>query len=424
MLQKVEDLKNVSSKEVLGYATGEHAKEIEELAKSLRGKRVLHINATPQGGGVAEILKSLIPYLRAFGVEAEWYAFDPAQAPSGFFGFTNRLHNALQGEPTEFYQEEWATYERVGQQVAAELDEIPHDVLVVHDPQPLPAARFLSYKLPRILFIHIDTVNPQKGAWGQVLPFVEEYDQVVFSNEEFVNSHISRERFRVFQPAIDPLAAKQRMVPQEEARSFLVPFGIPREGSLVVQVSRFDIWKNPSGVVEAFRIARQNCPGTKLALVGFQEAKDNPEATKVYERVKAMAQREKDIFLFFDPEVLAGSSIGEFTMMVQNAADVVVQNSIREGFGLTATEAMWKGKAVVGGPASGIQKQIIRGENGLIAVSVEELAASLEYMLTDKEARARLGTAAKESVRKSFLMPRLLLDHLRLYKELVSPVEN
>jgi trehalose synthase len=423
MLREVRSFPTLKKEDFLQYTNVREWQEILHCAELLRGKKVVHINATAKGGGVAELLHSVIPYMKALGIRASWYAIDSKKAGSSFFDFTNRLHNSLQGSIRKFSREEWQMYEKVNREIAKDIDAMGYDILVVHDPQPLGALSFCGNHMVgsrAVCVIHIDTTTPDPLVWKKIFGFIHTYDSVIFSNEHFVNGDIAKEKVRIFAPAIDPLAYKQTIVPVKKAREYLARFGVPQIGSLVVQVSRFDIWKNPHGVIEAFWLLEKKHPKGTLAMVGFQEARDNPEAEKVYMDIRGMVGKDPHIFLFFDPKRIGGArNIQEFTVMAQNAADIIVQNSTKEGFGLTVTEAMWKGKAVVGGPATGIQKQIHHDQNGYIANNTKELVERLDFLLQHPKDRKRVGAMAQQSVRERFLMPRYVVDHLKAYTHII-----
>ncbi|HEX9722091.1 MAG TPA: glycosyltransferase [Candidatus Paceibacterota bacterium] len=420
MLKEVILASKVQAKDFLKFAPAAQKSELLRLGKVLRGKKIVHVNAVAQGGGVAELLTSVIPYMRALGIDASWYAIDAKKAGKAFFAFTNNVHNALQGSTIPFSKDDWKRYEEVNKEIAQDLGNIEYDILVMHDPQPLAALRFIQNKKPAVCVIHIDTSASNTAAWKKIQPFAQRYNRILFSNKDFVNPKLATEKLRVFPPAIDPLAYKQKIVSRKKAREYLANYGISKTGPLLAQVSRFDVWKNPHGVVEAFWLLEKKYPKAQLLLVGFQEARDNPQAEKVYMDIRAMAGKDPGIFLFFDPRKIGGAkNIQEFTVMAQNAADIVIQNSVKEGFGLTVTEAMWKGKPVIGGSASGIRLQIAHNKNGFIAENTKDLAMYMDFLLSHPKERARAGKAAKESVRKRFLMPRFVLNHLKVYKELV-----
>jgi len=412
-LEKVILSKQVRRADFLRFMPARQKKELLKQASYLRGKRVVHINAVADGGGVAEILTSLVPYLRSLGVESDWYFINP-DVGKKFFEITNKIHNALQGAPVKINNREWAEYERTSKHVAAELDKIDCDVLAVNDPQILLAGHYAHLNKHKIYFSHIDTSSVFKPVWKKLLPAVASYHRIVFSNRDFVNSDLHGRKVKIFTPAIDPLALKQKIVPKKEARLYLKKHGgVPQNCPLVAQISRFDIWKNPMGVIQSFRIVQNTYPGAHLALVGFNTAKDNPAANVVYKDIAAVAGKSRDIFLFFDPK---GKDVMEFTVMAQNGADVIVQNSIKEGFGLVVTEAMWKRQPVLGGPASGIRKQIRNGKNGFLVKSPEEMAQRIIFLLSRPTERKRLGNSARKTVLENFLFPRLVLDHLKLYR--------
>lgn len=413
LLKKVIFQEQIDPEAFLKFFSARKKKELLQQASFLRGKRVVHINATAVGGGVAEILKSLIPYLRSLGIESDWYAID-AKAGKNFFAVTNKIHNALQGASVKISAQEWAAYEQTSKLLAAELDKIDCDILAIHDPQLLLAGCSMQQGKNRIYFSHIDTSAVFKPTWKKLLPCIASYHKIVFSNRDFVNGDLPHRKIRIFTPAIDPLALKQKIVPKKDARFYLEENGnIPVEYPLITQISRFDIWKDPLGVIQAFRMIQNAYPDARLALIGFNDAKDNPAAASVYKDVAAVAGESKEIFLFFEPK---GKNVQEFTTMAQNGADVVVQNSAKEGFGLTVAEAMWKRQPVIGGPASGIRKQIQNGKNGFIVKTPEELARKIIFLLSHQKKKKVLGEAARKTVLKKFLFPRFVSDHLKLYR--------
>lgn len=301
-LEKVILSKQIRRADFLRFLTARQKKELLRQASYLRGKRVVHVNAVADGGGVAEILTSLIPHLRSLGIESDWYFINP-DVDKNFFEITNKIHNALQGAPVRINNREWADYEQVSRRIAAEMDKIDCDVLAINDPQILLAGHYAHLNKHKIYFSHIDTSSVFKPVWKKLFPAITLYHRIVFSNRDFINGDLPSRKIKIFTPAIDPLAPKQKIVPQKEARLYLEKHGgVPKNCPLVAQISRFDIWKNPLGVIQSFRIIQNTYPEAQLALVGFNTSKDNPAAEVIYKDIAAVAGKSRDIFLFFDPK--------------------------------------------------------------------------------------------------------------------------
>ncbi len=407
-----------SLEEYRSIIRSELAEEIEQLAAELQGRHVAMVNATPQGGGVAEILHSLIPLLNGLGVQAEWYVIPPNER---FFELTKRIHNGLQGHEVALSEEDKALYHEHTEKTAELMTEMNPDVWVLHDPQPAGIGPRLRSRTdtPLVSRVHIDTTEPHPPMWSFIHDFLQSYDRVIFHSREFVHSDVPEEQRVIFPPAIDPLSEKNTPLDQNTARSIVAGFGIDPDRPLLVQVSRFDPWKDPVGVIQAYRAAKEYIPDLQLAYVGLILADDDPEAARVLEEAKQEAANDPDIFLFSNPNVLGDMSVDRFVNAFQTAADVVTQKSIREGFGLVVAEAMWKGKAVIGGNAGGIRLQLEHGKNGFLVSTPEEAAERIVELIRNEDTHAHMRSVSTESARERYLMPRLARDYLALFRELL-----
>ena len=398
------------------------ADELATVAGEMGQLRVLHLNSTATGGGVAEILQSMVPLGNSLGIETERIVINPDAAE--FFDVTKKIHNMLQGSEGELSSAELDIYFSCIQRVADDMRAkgLEADVWFVHDPQLLPLARLLPKKQGEtwIWICHIDLTTPNKSVLDALMPLSQDYDQLIFSQSAYVPKDLGdKVPVLIAPPAIDPLTSKNTAMDLPQARKIVAAMGIDTARPLVTQVSRFDLWKDPWGVIDAYRIARESVPGLQLALLGLRQATDDPEGAKVFQTVADHAAGDPDIHLYFDPAEMP-VSVDEVVNAVQMASAVLIQKSIREGFGLTVTEGMWKGKPVIGGDAGGIRVQINDGVTGFLVSSPEQCAQRLVELLQDDALSARIGVAAKESVRQRFLLPRLALDYLRVARAQVN----
>ncbi|MCA1817671.1 MAG: glycosyltransferase [Acidobacteria bacterium] len=376
----------------------EAVERIARKAERLREAHVVHVNSTYYGGGVAEILGSLTLLLNNLGVRAGWRVI---QGAPDFFGVTKKMHNALQGAEIELTPQKLQIYEEIVAENALR-NHLDHDFVVVHDPQPLPLITHYRKNAPWVWRCHIDLSQPNATLWEYLSQFVNKYDAAIFSLEEYGQELEVPQLF--FEPAIDPFSIKNRELSEGEIDERLDHYSIPRDLPLVVQVSRFDRWKDPEGVIRAFQIARREVEAT-LVLLG-NVATDDPEGEQVYHSL--LGERDERIVILSREDTALVNAL-------QSRAAVVLQKSLREGFGLTVTEAMWKGAAVVGGNVGGIRRQIEDGVTGFLVNTVEECAARVVQLVKDERLRRRFGEAARESVRRRYLMSRLLEQHLDLY---------
>jgi trehalose synthase len=402
--QKINKYKKIISPSLL--------KEINSLSEKLKGLKVIHINSTPEGGGVAEILKSLVPLMKGSGLKTSWHTIPPEKE---FFNITKTIHNTLQGGKESMHNSFKRGYLDYMEKVSFYLKDMKADVWILHDPQPAGLADFLPRGV-KISRIHVDSSKPNKEVWDFLQPFLTEYDKVIFSSKEFIGRGLSKTA--VFPPAINPFTEKNRHISQRAADNILRKLGINPKKRLIVQVARFDLFKDPLGVIKAYKIVKKNIPDLQLAFAGLILADDDPEALKVLRQVKKAAGRDKDIFLFSDPSRLKNLSVDNFVNACQTGADIVLQKSVKEGFGLSVTEAMWKAKPVIGGNVGGIKLQIKNGKNGFLVSSVKEAAERITQLLKNKKLAERLGLQARITVQQKFLMPRLLRDYLKLFVSL------
>ncbi len=370
--------------------------------RRLRDLHIVHVNSTYYGGGVAEILSSLTLLFNNAGVHTGWRVI---QGRPDYFNITKKFHNALQGAEINFTELKRNVYEEVVYENAVRMH-FDHDLIVVHDPQPLPLIRHYRRKSPWLWRCHIDLTAPNREVWQYLRGFIELYDAVILHLPEYAQRLQVPQRF--IMPAINPFNTTNKELGEEEIEERLANYGIPTDLPLVVQISRFDRWKDPRGVIEAFRLARREIDAT-LVLVG-NVATDDPEGQEVFESLCACRDERIHILSVQDSALVNA---------LQRRAAVVLQKSLREGFGLTVTEAMWKGAAVIGGNVGGIRHQIRDGVNGFLVDSVEEAAARIVQLVRDPDLRRRLGAAARETVRERFLMSRLMEDHV----DLVSSIE-
>lgn len=386
--------------------------QLRELAAPLKGARILHVNATPYGGGVAEILRSEIPLLRDLGLVADWKLITGDEP---FFSVTKAVHNGLQGAPsglTGAQQETYLTYSARN----AQLLEEEYDLIVAHDPQPLALLQLHGKGAAKWVWrCHIDTAEPNPRVWDFLRPYLDGYDAAVFTLGNFAPPDVPVGRVEIIPPAIDPESPKNMQLDQRTARSVLDWIGVDTTRPLVTQVSRFDTWKDPLGVIEAYRIVRDEVPDLQLALVGSM-ALDDPEGWEIYRGIQEAAKTDPYIHLFTNLTGVGNVEVNAF----QRLSDVVIQKSIREGFGLVVSEALWKDTPVVAGRAGGIPLQMQDGAGGFLVDSVEECAAKTLRLLKDPKEGAELAGKGRQLVRERFLLTRLIADELRLYGALLG----
>jgi trehalose synthase len=387
--------------------------EINELAADLKGLKVLHLSATAFGGGVSEILYTLVPLMRDVGIEAEWQVIIGREE---FFNATKLMHNALQGHPLDLSPSEWRTWEEYNEMNAQALTE-GWDVIIVHDPQPLAMRRHVPEKGKKWVWrCHIDLSTPHPPTIERVVPYIDEYDGAVFHLREYVPDGVGQNGgvpLHICPPAIDPLSPKNMALSPEDAAFVCDQFGIDVDRPLICQVSRFDPWKDPLGVIDAYRLVNEEMPEVQLALVGSM-ATDDPEGWEFFNSTLEYAGGDPDIKILNNLNNVGSIEVNAF----QSQAEVLIQKSTREGFGLTVSEALWKARPFIGGDVGGIPLQVQDGTTGYLVNSAEECADRALRILREPDLGKRLGRAGKEHVRKHFLTPRLLRDWLGIFQGL------
>ena len=383
---------------------------IHAEAEKLSGKHITCVNSTYQGGGVAEILNSIVPMFDQVGVDFEWRIL---HGTPDFFTISKKFHNALQGSTINLSQRKKDIYYETNRRFSS-FSHLDHDLVIIHDPQPLPLISFYEKKQPWIFRCHIDISNPNQEVWNYLKEYIQKYDHFVVSLPEYKKNDLSIPQ-SVIHPAIDPLTAKNKPVSETKIYKYLEKFGIDCKKPIISQVSRFDPWKDPIGVVKVFERVRKMI--SQLVLLG-QFATDDPEGQKILQSLQKKVEKspfKSDIkLLVVDNAFLVNC--------LQRASSVVIQKSLKEGFGLTVTEALYKGTPVVASKVGGIPLQVIDGENGFLhnPHDLNSFSNSIIKLLKDEKLRTTMGKAGKEHVKKNFLITRLMLDWLYLMNNVLS----
>jgi trehalose synthase len=379
--------------------------EVRKLAEPLRGRKVLHLSATAFGGGVSEILYTLVPLMRDVGIDTEWQVIYGREE---FFNATKLMHNALQGSPRDLGEDEWEIWRQYNEMNARELAD-GWDVCIVHDPQPAAIHTLVPEKARRWAWrCHIDLSTPNQATLGRLLEHLESYPTTLFHMRGYVPDGMNGHA-HIVPPAIDPLAPKNMALSPDDAVFVCNQFGLDVDRPLICQVSRFDPWKDPIGVIDAYRLVKDEFPEVQLALVGSM-ASDDPEGWNYFNETVAHAEGDPDVHILNNFNNVGAVEVNAF----QSHADVLIQKSRREGFGLTVSEAIWKAKPFIGGRVGGIPIQVRDGETGYLVDTVEECAQRIADVIRDPALGKDLGRRGKEYVRAHFLMPRLLRDWLRV----------
>ena len=380
----------------------EVVERIRDKAAKLKGLRVANFNSTYYGGGVAETISSLTLLMNSLGLRTEWRVI---QGRPDFFSITKKMHNALQGAEIDLSKIKKEIFEQVIYENSLR-NFLDHGFIIVHDPQPLPLIQHYEKTCPWLWRCHLDLSRPDAKTWNYLRRWVDNYDAVILSCKEFVQE--MRPPTRMMMPAINPFAIKNRRLGDREIDERLAHYEIPVDLPLVVQVSRFDPWKDPKGVVEAFKLASKQIDARLVLLGNF--ATDDPEGEEIFHSLCACRNERILILTSGDDTALVNA--------LQTRAAVVLQKSVREGFGLTVAEAMWKGTPVIGGNVGGIRYQIENGVNGFLVSTIDETAKRMVELISDKKLRDQMGSKARDTVRKNFLLTRYLEQYLDLFAEL------
>jgi trehalose synthase len=402
--QNKKSLQNMMA-EYMAVTSSNVMHQIEQLAAPLKGARVLHINSTKEGGGVAEILHKLIPLKQALGIEADW---DIITGNQEFYQCTKGFHNALQGMRQSISEKLLQNYENINkkneERLRSKLQKA--DFVFIHDPQPAPLLKLISERRGKWIWrCHIDASKPYRQVWKYLREWVTPYDASIFSLPEFAQP-LPHPQY-IIPPSIDPLSEKNCPLPDYEIKNVFSEFNLDPELPLITQVSRYDRFKDPLGVIEAYKLASKLTP-LQLVLAGGG-ASDDPEGEMILNEVKEASNGAPNIHILLLP-----ADANRTINALQRASDIVLQKSIREGFGLTVSEGMWKGKPVIGGDTGGIRLQVINHFTGFLVRTPEGAALRTRYLLHRRDKLEDMGMRAKRFVRENFLITRHLREYLTL----------
>ena len=406
MFQPASQLATRSLDDYRQFLSGEIYKEIRELTEQLHGARILHINSAPKLGGVVAILNGLVPLLNGLGLHAEWRPLEGL--PDDVYAVTKSIHNGLQGHPHNLTAAEWRLFEDFNRNLAQEVNADEWDFIVVHDHQLAPLLQFMPAGKGKAKWLwrsHIDSTQPNEEYLKKFRAYVEPYDALLFSVKDFVFKGLQNDNIVVSPVAIDPLSLKNQPILRTQALAVAKKLGIDARKPIITQVSRFDPWKDHLGVVEAWRMAAKQIPGLQLVLVADFSLRDQ-QGLRIQKEVLAAVNNHPDAHVF------SNQTDNQDVKALVSLSDVVLQKSIREGFGLTVAEAMWAGVPVVGGNVGGIKIQIVDGQTGYLVDTVEQCAEKIVALINNPVMARQMTKAGHEHVKKNFLIPRLLRDDL------------
>jgi trehalose synthase len=386
--------------------------ELKYLVEKLKDKRIAMINATSYGGGVAEKLHSIIPLMKDMGLNVDWWTI---LGHEEFYKVTKSFHNRLQGQEGELLPADIDIYLKYNKMNASYMHDWQYDFFVVHDPQPAALIKYRGKKEGEkwIWRCHIDTSTPNPEYWDFLYEYLLDFDAWIFTMKGFVNEDSDFKNIVYITPSIDPLSPKNIPLEKEDAKAIINKYGVDTQRPLISQVSRFDPWKDPLGVIDVYKIVKKELPSVQLALIGSM-ASDDPEGWDYLYRTLRRAGEDYDIIIITNFNGISNLEVNAF----QTASSIVLQKSIREGFGLTVAESLWKGTPVIGGNVGGIKLQIEDGVTGYLINTVEECAQKALKLLRNPLLAEEMKEAAKEKVRREFLVTKNIADYLRLFYNL------
>jgi trehalose synthase len=403
-------LRRLSLKDYTEIVGEKEINEIRTLAEKLAGKSVVHVNSTSFGGGVSEILHRLVPLMKDVGVNAEWKVM---KGDKEFFNVTKTFHNALQGKKIELTENMKKIYLRYNE-LNVNLLDLDCDYVVIHDPQPLAIINYRGEGKGKWIWrCHIDMSKPNEEFLDFLAPFLAKYNAFIFSLKDYAKGPLEERNVTIITPSIDPLSDKNKPLPENQILATLERYDVDPNRPILTQVARFDPWKDPLGVIDAYRKVKKMMPGVQLLLITSM-APDDPEGWVYYERTARHAGEDYDIHLLTDLMGVGNLEVNAF----QRATDVTLLKSIREGFGMTVTEALWKKVPVVGSNVGGIPLQVIDGITGFLVNTVEETAEKTLYLLKNLGEAKEAGKRGREHVLKNFLITKHLKDYLSLFIQL------
>ncbi len=409
---RVELSRKIELKDYEGIVKEDQIQCVRALGDKLKGKSISHVNSTAFGGGVAEILHSLVPLMRDAGMDVHW---EVIKGGVDFFTVTKKIHNGLQGMNMTLTKEDEHTYLEYNK-MNSELSIIDTDFVMVHDAQPAALIQFYPNKNNKWVWrCHVDLSTPNLSVWGFLEPFISRYDAAIFTAKQYVVPSLNVPTLAIRPPSINPLSEKNRDLTDSEVIEVLNRFDIKPDQPIITQVGRFDPWKDPSGCIDVYRIVKKQLPNVQLLLIAGM-ATDDPEGWIYLEKTARHAGEDPDIHFLTDLKGVKEHEVNAF----QRASQAVLQMSIREGFGLTVAEALWKGVPVVGRRVGGIPLQIIDGENGYLVDTVEQAAERTINLLKNRDMAAKMGASGREYVRENFLILCQLRDYMMLLNELVE----